>query len=87
MAARDKPAAEGPFVSLLSALEGACAAGALVPALLAEADLLEQRLALLSRQMVLASQALLAAFTVGLCIVVVCATYLPVARFHDAVIR
>lgn len=84
-AAPDKHPSHGPFAWLTAALGQAHEPEA--PALLAEVDLLQQRLSLSSRRLVLAGQGLLAVGTVGLCLVVLWATYLPVARFHDSVMR
>ena len=73
------------FVSLRSAVDHG--AGSLSTDLLAERELLEQRLALLSRQVVLATQVVLILFAIGICAAAVWGTYLPIAHFHDSVMR
>jgi len=75
------------FASLRYAADRGVEEGDLAADLLAEHDLLEQRLALLSQQVVLVTQVVLVLFTLGVCAAAIWGTYLPIAHFHDSVMQ
>lgn len=75
------------FTSLRSAVDHGVETGSLAADLLAEHDLLEQRLAMLSRQVVLVTQVVLILSALGICAAAVWGTYLPIAHFHDSAMQ
>ena len=75
------------FAALRAATEPAETADEMRTALLGEMDWLGQQLARLSQRIVVGSQILLVALTVGGCLTIVLAMYLPVAQLHDSVMR